>query len=113
MTAPELSKSYEPTEVEAKWYPLWLDRGYFTPELGSKKPPFSIVLPPPNVTGSLHLGHALTATIQDVLIRWSSFFRAAWRAWSVESDQEAGIAAFGTSGWHADATSGASRPLAS
>ena len=81
MTAPEeLSKSYEPTEVEAKWYPLWLDRGYFAPQMGSKKPPFSIVLPPPNVTGSLHLGHALTATIQDVLIRWKrmSGFNCLW-----------------------------------
>ena len=66
----ELSKSYDPTEVESRWYPLWLEKGYFRAEAASTKPPFSIVLPPPNVTGSLHLGHALTATIQDILSRW-------------------------------------------
>ncbi|XXF80741.1 valine--tRNA ligase [Myxococcaceae bacterium GXIMD 01537] len=68
--ATELSKAYEPTDVEARWYSYWLERNYFRAEAPSDKPPFSIVLPPPNVTGSLHLGHALTATIQDILIRW-------------------------------------------
>ena len=66
----ELSSSYDPTEVEKRWYPFWTQKGYFRAEASSTKPPFSIVLPPPNVTGSLHLGHALTATIQDVLSRW-------------------------------------------
>ncbi|MHB8877009.1 MAG: valine--tRNA ligase [Myxococcaceae bacterium] len=70
MSEPELSKAYDPTEVEGRWYPIWMERGYFRAEPRSPKPPFSIVLPPPNVTGSLHLGHALTATIQDILIRW-------------------------------------------
>src|ERR1041385_8230502 len=76
----ELSKSYEPSEVEARWYPLWMERGYFRAAPKSDKPAFSIVLPPPNVTGSLHLGHALTATIQDILTRWKrmSGFNCLW-----------------------------------
>ncbi|HEY0881923.1 MAG TPA: valine--tRNA ligase, partial [Archangium sp.] len=86
----ELSSGFEPSVVESKWYPLWTERGYFKPEPNSKKPPFSIVLPPPNVTGSLHLGHALTATIQDILIRWKrmSGFNALW----VPGTDHAGIA---------------------
>jgi valyl-tRNA synthetase len=80
MNDQELSKAYDPTEVEGRWYPLWLERGYFTAEPKSDKPPFCIVLPPPNVTGSLHLGHALTATIQDILCRWKrmSGFNVLW-----------------------------------
>src|SRR5689334_13598068 len=80
MAEPELSKAYEPTEVEARWSPIWMEAGYFRAEADSSKPPFCIVLPPPNVTGSLHLGHALTATIQDVLIRWKrmSGFNCLW-----------------------------------
>ncbi|NVJ12857.1 valine--tRNA ligase [Myxococcus sp. AM010] len=76
----ELSKAYEPTEVEARRYAFWLERNYFRAEAPSDKPPFSIVLPPPNVTGSLHIGHALTATIQDILTRWKrmSGFNALW-----------------------------------
>jgi valyl-tRNA synthetase len=86
----ELSSGFEPSVVESKWYPLWTERGYFKPEPNSKKPPFSIILPPPNVTGSLHLGHALTATIQDILIRWKrmSGFNALW----VPGTDHAGIA---------------------
>ncbi|ADO72593.1 valine--tRNA ligase [Stigmatella aurantiaca] len=81
MTDPiELSKAYEPTEVENRWYAWWLERNYFHAEATSDKPPFSIVLPPTNVTGSLHLGHALTATIEDILIRWKrmSGYNALW-----------------------------------
>jgi valyl-tRNA synthetase len=76
----ELSKAYEPTEVEARWYACWLERNYFRAEATSDKPAFSIVLPPPNVTGSLHIGHALTATIQDILTRWKrmSGYNALW-----------------------------------
>ena len=76
-----LAKGYEHREVEARWYPFWLERGYFHgDEHDRTRPPFSIVLPPPNVTGSLHLGHALTATLQDVLIRWKrmSGFNTLW-----------------------------------
>jgi valyl-tRNA synthetase len=67
--------------VEARWYPFWVERGFFHgDEQDRSRPPFSIVLPPPNVTGSLHLGHALTATLQDVLIRWKrmSGFNTLW-----------------------------------
>ncbi|MCP3169322.1 valine--tRNA ligase [Myxococcus qinghaiensis] len=76
----ELSKAYEPTEVEARLYAFWLERDYFRAAATSDKPAFSIVLPPPNVTGSLHIGHALTATIQDILTRWKrmSGFNALW-----------------------------------
>jgi valyl-tRNA synthetase len=77
----ELAKGYEHREVEARWYKLWKERGYFHgDEHDRTRPAFSIVLPPPNVTGSLHLGHALTATLQDVLIRWKrlSGFNTMW-----------------------------------
>ncbi|MFT3916790.1 MAG: valine--tRNA ligase [Anaeromyxobacteraceae bacterium] len=79
-TRAELAKGYEHREVEARWYPFWQERGYFHADEHSGKPPFSIVLPPPNVTGSLHLGHALTATLQDVLVRWKrmSGFETLW-----------------------------------
>jgi valyl-tRNA synthetase len=80
-TRTELAKGYEHREVEARWYPFWVERGYFHgDEKDRSRPAFSIVLPPPNVTGSLHLGHALTATLQDVLIRWKrmSGFNTLW-----------------------------------
>lgn len=64
-----LSKSYEPGPIEDKWYAKWLEDGIFKGEAQSEKPPFSIVIPPPNVTGSLHLGHALDNTLQDILCR--------------------------------------------
>ncbi|MGQ0503971.1 MAG: class I tRNA ligase family protein, partial [Myxococcaceae bacterium] len=70
MSEQELSKAYDPTEVESRWYPFWMERGYFTAEAASDKPAYSIVLPPPNVTGSLHLGHAVMVALQDILIRW-------------------------------------------
>src|SRR5438552_2777230 len=65
----ELSKAYEPQAVEEKWYARWLAEGYFTANPASPKPPFSIVIPPPNITGVLTLGHVLNNTIQDVLAR--------------------------------------------
>jgi len=67
---PRLAKQYEPHRVEAAWYPRWEERGYFTAGGRPDAAPFSIVIPPPNVTGSLHMGHALNNTLQDVLIRW-------------------------------------------
>ena len=69
----ELPKVYQPNEVEEKWYRIWEEKGYFhaEPQLpDSKKKRYSIVIPPPNVTGILHMGHALNNTIQDILIRW-------------------------------------------
>ncbi len=61
---------YDPTIVEEKWGSFWEAQGFYTADPHSKKPPFSIVIPPPNVTGVLHMGHALVDTIQDILIRW-------------------------------------------
>ena len=65
----EISKAYEPQAVEEKWYQFWLDHGCFTADEKSAKPAYSIVIPPPNVTGMLHMGHVLNNTIQDILSR--------------------------------------------
>src|SRR5688572_16589636 len=65
----EIPKAYEPQSVESKWYQFWLDRNCFTANPHSTKPPYSIVIPPPNVTGVLTLGHVLNNTIQDILAR--------------------------------------------
>lgn len=67
--ADEISKVYQPSEVESKWYQRWLDASCFQADEASDRPPYSIVIPPPNVTGVLHLGHVLNNTIQDVLAR--------------------------------------------
>jgi valyl-tRNA synthetase len=66
----EFPKSYNPKEAEQKWYGFWVEKGYFRPEANPGGEPYCIVIPPPNVTGSLHMGHALNATLQDVLVRW-------------------------------------------
>ncbi len=66
----EMPKAYEPEEVEKKWYAYWLQKGYFTPKIDRQKKPFVIIMPPPNITGELHLGHALTAALEDIMIRW-------------------------------------------
>ncbi len=66
----EMPKAYEPNKVEQKWYKFWLKQGYFKPKIDPKKKPFVIIMPPPNVTGELHLGHALTATLEDIMVRW-------------------------------------------
>jgi valyl-tRNA synthetase len=66
---PELPKTYDPTTVEPKWYARWEEAGYFRADAHSAKPPYSIVIPPPNVTGILTLGHVLNTTIQDILAR--------------------------------------------
>lgn len=65
----DIPKTYSPQEIEAKWYQFWLDKSYFHAADASDKPSFSIVIPPPNITGNLHVGHALDNTLQDVLIR--------------------------------------------
>lgn len=65
-----LAKSYDPAPIEDKWYAKWQEDGLFRCDPDSPKPPFSIVIPPPNVTGSLHVGHALDETLQDILCRW-------------------------------------------
>jgi len=70
MTQKEIAKAYDPKQTESKWYQFWMDKGYFTPTIDQKKKPFVIIMPPPNITGELHLGHALVATIEDSMIRW-------------------------------------------
>jgi valyl-tRNA synthetase len=76
----DLPKAYNPKEVEERLYALWEERGYFKADPKSKKEPYTIVLPPPNVTGVLHMGHALVDTIQDILIRFKrmSGYEALW-----------------------------------
>ncbi len=70
MTTPDLSKSFDPAAIEARWAPVWDAAGLFAPTLDPAKPSFSIQLPPPNVTGTLHMGHAFNQTIMDALTRW-------------------------------------------
>ena len=85
-----ISDRYEPKEVEQKLYKMWKDKGYFKSEDVSTHPPFCVILPPPNVTGQLHLGHALDHTIQDAIVRWKRMrgFNVAW----VPGTDHAGIA---------------------
>ncbi len=66
----ELAKSFDPNEIEARWYPIWEKRGYFKAGLDPKKPSFAIQLPPPNITGILHMGHAFNQTVMDTLTRF-------------------------------------------
>jgi len=66
----DLPKNLNPQEVESRWYALWEKRGYFRADAASTKPAFVIVMPPPNVTGSLHTGHMLNHTVQDAVVRW-------------------------------------------
>jgi valyl-tRNA synthetase len=66
----EMAKSYDPRATEDRVYRFWESRGYFKPRIDESKVPFCIIMPPPNVTGELHIGHALTDTVEDILIRW-------------------------------------------
>ncbi|MEK6647463.1 MAG: valine--tRNA ligase [Candidatus Firestonebacteria bacterium] len=76
----EIFAKYTPKEIEAKWYKFWLSKNYFRSEVSTTKQSFSIVIPPPNVTGFLHMGHALNTTLQDVLIRYKRMqgFNTLW-----------------------------------
>ena len=65
----ELSKNFEPQHIDNKWYSHWINKGYFNSKVDASKEPYTIVIPPPNVTGVLHMGHCLNNTIQDILIR--------------------------------------------
>ncbi|KAK7256894.1 hypothetical protein RIF29_30453 [Crotalaria pallida] len=86
----QMAKQYSPAAVEKSWYEWWEKSKYFEADSTSSKPPFTIVLPPPNVTGALHIGHALTAAIEDTMIRWRRMqgFNALW----VPGMDHAGIA---------------------
>ena len=66
----QLDKTYDPKAVESRWYQFWAERQYFHADPSHPGRPYSIVIPPPNVTGSLHVGHALNHSLQDILIRW-------------------------------------------
>ena len=86
----ELPKVYSPSEFEDRIYQNWCDKGYFTPDVNNPAPSFSVVIPPPNVTGQLHMGHALDETLQDVLVRYKRMqgFNTLW----VPGTDHAGIA---------------------
>ncbi len=86
----ELAKTYAPREFEDRIYQNWCDKGYFTPDVNDGKPPFSVVIPPPNVTGQLHMGHALDETLQDILVRYKRMqgFSTLW----IPGTDHAGIA---------------------
>ena len=75
-----LDQAYNPLDIEESWYDFWIQNGYFKASEHSEKEPFTIVIPPPNVTGSLHMGHALFVTLQDILIRWKRMqgYEALW-----------------------------------
>ena len=85
-----IAKTYNPSEFEDKLYNEWVEKGYFHAEIDEKKKPFTIVIPPPNVTGQLHMGHALDETLQDILIRYKRMqgYNALW----VPGTDHAGIA---------------------
>ncbi|GAC1429240.1 MAG: valine--tRNA ligase [Thermoanaerobaculia bacterium] len=86
----ELDKRYDPTTFEQRIYAMWEKNGYFTPDTDRERPKFAIVIPPPNVTGRLHIGHALVNTLQDIVVRWKrmSGFNTLW----IPGTDHAGIA---------------------
>ncbi|CUT05795.1 valine--tRNA ligase, partial [Candidatus Kryptobacter tengchongensis] len=90
MSKRELAKAYNPHEVEDKWYEYWMKNGYFYAKVNPEKKPYTIVMPPPNITGMLTLGHVLNNTIQDIYIRWKRMqgFEACW----IPGTDHAGIA---------------------
>ena len=86
----DLPKGYDPAEIEPRWYAEWMARGYFHADAAAPKAPFAIVIPPPNVTGVLHMGHALGDTIEDIFTRWRRM--AAYNAMWLPGSDHAGIA---------------------
>ncbi|MDG3002434.1 valine--tRNA ligase [Paludisphaera mucosa] len=90
MNINDIPKQYDPKDAQDRWYQVWLERGYFHADPASDKPAYCIVIPPPNVTGALHLGHALNNTLQDVLIRWRRM--QGWDCLWMPGTDHAGIA---------------------
>ncbi len=90
MSTEELAKSFEPAQIEKRWYETWEKRGYFAGKLDPSKPSFSIQLPPPNITGILHMGHAFNQTVMDTLVRYHRMkgYNTAW----IPGTDHAGIA---------------------
>jgi len=86
----ELAKSYDPSDIEARWYPIWEERGYFNAGLDPDKPSFAIQLPPPNITGILHMGHAFNQTVMDTLTRYHRM--AGYNTTWIPGTDHAGIA---------------------
>ena len=86
----ELPKTYSPNDFEDRIYSEWCEKGYFTPDPQNTNPSFSVVIPPPNVTGQLHMGHALDETLQDILVRYKRMqgYNTLW----VPGTDHAGIA---------------------
>ncbi|MDN5324684.1 MAG: valyl-tRNA synthetase [Thermosipho sp. (in: thermotogales)] len=86
----EIGTRYDPQNIETKWYKFWLEKGYFTPKNEDSRPKYSIVIPPPNITGKIHMGHALNITLQDILVRFKRMngFKTLW----VPGEDHAGIA---------------------
>ena len=80
MEGKELSKVYNPKDVEERIYETWQENGYFHAEVDTSKKPFTIVMPPPNITGKLHMGHAMDDTMQDIIIRFKRMqgYNALW-----------------------------------
>ncbi len=107
MDEQQLPKAYTPKDVEEKWYTFWESKGFFKADSHSSKPAYCISIPPPNVTGVLHMGHALVDTLQDVLVRWKrmSGFEALW----VPGTDHAGIATQTVVERHLMATTGKRR----
>ena len=102
-----IPKAYEPEKIEQKWFSEWNDRGYFKGTIDKNKKPYSIVIPPPNVTGILHLGHVLNNTLQDILIRWKKM-QGYSTCWFLGTDH-AGIATESRVEKHLRETEGTSR----
>ena len=86
----EIGTRYDPQNIETKWYKFWLEKGYFTPKKDEDGPKFSIVIPPPNITGKIHMGHALNITLQDILVRFKRMngYNTLW----IPGEDHAGIA---------------------
>ncbi|NMA60553.1 MAG: valine--tRNA ligase [Firmicutes bacterium] len=102
-----MMKTYDPKLVEDKWYAYWEEQGFFHGEVDTDKKPFSIVIPPPNITGQLHMGHALDNTYQDILVRWKRMqgYNTVW----IPGTDHAGIATQARVEDHIRATEGKTR----
>ncbi|MCA9082096.1 MAG: class I tRNA ligase family protein, partial [Planctomycetaceae bacterium] len=76
----DIPKQYDPQAAQQQWFPFWEQHGYFNAEPGTGKPPHTIMIPLPNVTGALHMGHALNGTCQDLITRWRRMqgYEALW-----------------------------------
>lgn len=102
-----VNKTYDPKQVEQKWYDYWEENGYFHQEVDTTKEPFCVVIPPPNVTGQLHMGHALDNTYQDIFVRWKRMqgFNTVW----IPGTDHAGIATQARVEGHIRSTEGKTR----